>query len=85
MSEPQANLPEEQKFISTLDGGEMSYARIKELVCSSGWTSCTSKITPVTLERAFDVSYNDAFAVARRLVADGILVEAGLHEWRYAP
>lgn len=72
------------KIIPTVDGGEISYARIKSLVCSSGWTSCTTRMTPVTFERAFDVSYNDSFSIARRLVADGILVEAGLHAWRYA-
>ena len=76
---------EDLKFTSTLDGCDVRYHRVKELVCSDGWTSCTTTLTPVTFQRAFDVSYEDSFAIAKQLVSDGVLVEAGLHEWRYAP
>lgn len=57
-----------------------NYAAIKSCVSGDGWRD--ARVTPSSLEVFEDVNYHIAFEVAERLVADGVLVPNGLHEWR---
>lgn len=56
------------------------YEAIKRCVSGDGWRD--ARVTPSSLEVFEDVNYHTAFEVAERLVADGVLVPSGLHEWR---
>jgi hypothetical protein len=64
------------------DDPRYSYEGIKQCVSGDGWKGAV--ITPSSLDAFEGVDYHDAHEIAKRLVADGVLVPDGLHRWRRA-